>query len=176
MSLICPLTPVLSPNGSASGSRTGTNLSPFCPFGDKSIPCLIICPHGPILSSALHDRGQMSESRMESGLTIIQYIRIGPNGLVLSPHSHFVPSDLSPHSHFVPRPYTTGDRCPEAAWHRAPAALWEVRGKEGCRGSSPGGTKGYALKSQHPWASGTKSLFCPRSGRYILPLYFLLPP
>ena len=33
--LFCPLTPVLSPNGSTSGFRPGTDLSPFCPFGDK---------------------------------------------------------------------------------------------------------------------------------------------
>ena len=52
--LICPLIPVLSPNGSTSGFRPGTNLSPHSCFVPKACGCWLwkssFCPLIPVLS------------------------------------------------------------------------------------------------------------------------------
>ena len=112
------------------------------------------------------------EAAWHRALIIIQYIRIGPNGLVLSPCPHSVPSDLSPHSHFVP------GRTPQGtdAWKPHGIGLWEVRKGRGTPEAVPRGTKGDALRSQHPWASGTKRPVLSPFWQIYATLIFSLTP
>ena len=103
--------PILSPHLSPRSCFVPEWLYIGLPAGDKFVP------EGT-------KRGQMPGNRMASGFG--RYVK-EEGCRRLSPHVHI----LSPL--ICPRPYMTGDKCPETAGHRAPAALWEIREGRGHR-------------------------------------------
>ena len=115
------------------------------------------------------ERGQVPGSRVASG-----FRKYGKEEGCRrsSPCPHSVPSDLSPRSHSVP------GRTPQGTDARKPhgIGLWEVRGGRGMPETVLKGTKGHALKSQHPWASGTKRpVLSPFRQIYATLIFFLTP-